>query len=312
VKGTGVGITVGDREELPGYFLSFNSQTQMAEGFLPNGAYDIRATSFGQPPTSGIGRIEVAGRPIKAPPITLIPNGQISVIVRQDFTANDTSNTSPSSVNRIQTAMQRRPVEVMLRPVGLQGPSANLKNSQDENDDTLVLDNVQQGTYRVVATPHRGYVASMTSDGVDLLRQPLVVGPGGTSQPIQIILRDDAATLTGSISSSNLPGTQPDPDMGFAITCIPLENGFATPAPQMNAFSGAKFTITNLAPGQYLVLASSMTLTNFSLRNIEYLNPDILRDYESKGTVVTLTPGQKADIQVPLLPEPESNSNAGN
>ena len=307
-KGSGVGVTVGDLNELSGYFLGFNSQTQRIEGFLPNGAFDIHVNSFGQAQTSGFGRVEVAGRPVKAPPITLLPNGQISVIVRQDFTANDTPGTGSSAFTPIQAALRRRPVEVFLRPVGSQGsPSANLNNSEDENDNTLVLDNVQQGTYRVVATPHRGYVASMTSDGVDLMRQPLVVGPGGASQPINITLRDDAATLTGSLSPPNPTATPSDPDTGFVVTCIPLENGLATPAAQMNGF-GAKFTIPNLAPGQYLVLAISMSLSNVSFRSIEYLNPDVLRNYESKGTVVTLTPGQKAEIQVPLLPASESES----
>ena len=68
-----------------------------------------------------------------------------------------------------------------------------------------------------------------------------------------------------------------------------------------------KFTIPNLAPGRYLVLATTNSMTNNNpMMNIEYANEDILRSYQSKGTVVTLTPGQKTDIQVPMLPEEEN------
>ncbi len=46
-----------------------------------------------------------------------------------------------------------------------------------------------------------GYVAAVSSGGVDLLHNPLVVPPGGTSSPIEITLRDDGGTVEGAIEN---------------------------------------------------------------------------------------------------------------
>jgi hypothetical protein len=310
-KGIGINVALGDQDQLPGLSVNYNSQSQMAEGFLPNGAYDIHISSYGQPPASGLGRLEVAGKPVKAPPITLVPAGQISVVVRQEYTATQpTTDSNPPQTNYLNTeiafqAPSRRSLEISLQSLHPGSPGANLKNTPNKGDDDLVLDNVQQGTYHVVARAYRGYVASITSNGTDLIRQPLVVGSGGTSAPIEVTIRDDSATLTGSVSFPD-PNTQLTPDSFFTITCIPLDAGSGAPLPQGGAYRG-KFTVQNLPPGRYLVLAFTNSMTkNNPMMSIEYQNEDVMRNYQSKGTVVTLSPGQKADIQVPLIPEEEN------
>jgi len=50
----------------------------------------------------------------------------------------------------------------------------------------------------------------------------------------------------------------------------------------------------------YLVLAFSTPN-----QNLEYRNQEILRQYESKGTIVTLEPGQKAEVKLSVLTEDE-------
>ncbi len=40
-------------------------------------------------------------------------------------------------------------------------------------------------------------------------------------------------------------------------------------------------------------------------QNLEYRNEEVLRQYESKGTMVTLEPGQKAEVTVSVLTEDE-------
>ena len=280
-KGAGFNVTIDNQDDLPGLFLRFNNQTLMADGFLPNGAYDVRISGYGQPPSSGLGRVEVAGKPVKAPPIALVPLGQIPVIVRQEYTA-----TQPTDQNGQSSSAIRRFVDISLQPLHSGSPGANVKNTPNGD---IILENVQEGTYHVVARSVRGYIASITSNGVDLMRQPLVVGSGGTSAPIEVTIRDDSATLTGSVSTTD---NQLNPDTYYTITCIPLDSSLATPPPQGGAYRG-KFTIPNLAPGRYLVLASPNSMTNnYPMMNIEYANEDVLRSYQSKGVVVTLTPGQ--------------------
>ena len=62
-----------------------------------------------------------------------------------------------------------------------------------------MLDNVQPGRYWLKVDPFNGYVASAVAGSVDLLRQPLVVSPGGTSPSIDIVLRDDCAAIDGTV-----------------------------------------------------------------------------------------------------------------
>jgi hypothetical protein len=68
--------------------------------------------------------------------------------------------------------------------------------------------------------------------------------------------------------------------------------------------TNGSFTQPNLAPGHYLILASH---DQQALFNLEYRNPDVLRDLTSQGTTVSLSPGQKDDIEVPLMPAPSSS-----
>jgi len=58
-----------------------------------------------------------------------------------------------------------------------------------------------------------------------------------------------------------------------------------------------QFMMPNLAPGRYLMLASRDQL----FQTVEYRNPDVLKDLLSKGTVITVSSGQKASIQIPLM-----------
>ena len=64
-----------------------------------------------------------------------------------------------------------------------------------------MIQNVSLGRYRVHVTAQMGYVAAVSSGGLDLLHNPLVVPPGGTSSPIEITLRDDGATVDGTIEN---------------------------------------------------------------------------------------------------------------
>ena len=302
-KGVGANVTVGNQDEGTGLSLRLNQQTQTIEGFLPNGAYDIRVFTSGPTQSSGRGRVEIAGKPVKGTPIPLLPTGKIPVIVSQEYTSNQAADTNQVRAvsglqqqgSGFQQQMPQRLLLISLHPLGSQGPGANMTSQGDQG---LVLNNVNEGVYRVVASSTHGYIASMTANGVDLLRQPLTVGPGGASGPIQVTLRDDAATLTGSITTSSGATASLDFDP-IIILCIPVGGSLTPPAFQGGASSG-KFTVSNLRPGDYLVLAfrasSSAPLTDF-----EYQNPDVLRDYQAKGTVVSLTAGQKADIRVPLL-----------
>ena len=75
---------------------------------------------------------------------------------------------------------------------------------------------------------------------------------------------------------------------------------------QTAAAVNGKFSLQNLAPGQYLVLA----YRTFN-PHLEYRNEEVLSQYESKGTMVRLAPGQKAEITVSNVIEDEEWARGG-
>jgi hypothetical protein len=302
-QGTSVNVSLGVEDGVPGFSLGFNAKSQAITGSLPAGTYDVRATSFGPVQSAGAGKIEVAEGAVKVAPIALLPSGTIPVIVREEYTANSTNGRAGEvqyiSGGRLQSA---RTLDLSLRPEGSNQQVADLRNEPGKGggNDDLVVENVREGKYRVLVTAFRGYAASVTSNGVDLLRQPLIVGAGGASAPIEVTLRDDVATLTGTVSPLPAAGAT-DGSNGPAafLWCLPVEN-YAGRLMQTWVGEDGKFQVNNLPPGQYLVLA-----TPTQTMNLEYRNEETMRRYQSKGTLVTLAAGQNADIQVPMLAEEE-------
>src|SRR5205085_11555289 len=65
--------------------------------------------------------------------------------------------------------------------------------------DALVLEHAPPGRYWVRVITSRGFVASIRSGAIDLQQHPLEVGIGGTPSPIEITMRDDSATISGTI-----------------------------------------------------------------------------------------------------------------
>jgi hypothetical protein len=300
--GTGVNVAVGDEDGSSGFSLGFNPQTQKIEGLLPNGSYDVRVMSFGEVQGAGAGRIEVAGGPVRGAPISLMSSGVIPVVVREEYTTDSSTGTpeGPGQVFSRIGSGRPRSLELMLQPDGTKGPAAGLRNSTGKGNEDLVVENVREGKYRVWVMPNRGYAASATSGGVDLLHKPLVVGAGGASAPIEITLRDDTATLEGTVSPVPPTGGEPNPyGGGVFVFCFPIESEVGRPVQGFAGVDG-KFSMQNVPPGRYLVLA--FRTPN---QNLEYRNEEVLRQYESKGTIVTLEAGQKAEVKVPVLTEDE-------
>jgi hypothetical protein len=302
VAGNGISVGVSAAREnksvSPGFSLGFNPQSQMIEGYLPNGAYSLRVTSFGVVQSGATGRIDVAGGPVRGSPISLTSGGSIAVIVREEFTADTGGGPAKGVIMNRGGNGPSRSLNLVLQPDQANGPGASLRPPLGKGSDDLVVENVWEGKYRLSVMPFRGYVASATSHGVDLLRNMLVVGPGGTSAPIEITLRDDTAWLDGTVSVDGSGGDDQGPyGPNFFVFCVPIGHSNGGMVPMAGAMNG-KFTFRNLAPGQYLVLASRTFNPQF-----EYRNEEVLRQYESKGAMLTLTPGQKAEITVSKVME---------
>jgi hypothetical protein len=292
----------------PGYSLGYNGQ-QAIEGMLPSGTYTVEATLQGpQQSAFGITTITVRNAPLINATVTLLPNASIPVNIRSEFTARLPADQMPT-FGGPNGASRRVDADVSLRAAAdFQGADyIGLRPPRRPNDNALVLENVHPGRYWLQVQPYHGYPASITSNGVDLLRSPLVVAPGATPGPIEIVLRDDGATIEGTIDGSQ--ALRSNSDSG-AIESFAMKRGaqqgpvvYAIPAAdspgrfsQTGVASDGTFTLPNLPPGAYRLLAFDHQPGEF-----DYRNPEAMRAYDEKGPTLRLSPNQTEHLHLTLI-----------
>jgi hypothetical protein len=146
----------------------------------------------------------------------------------------------------------------------------------------------------------RGYAASITSGGVDLLHHPLVVPASGSVPPIEVVMRDDWAevecTLEGAGASDNSEQATPQPKSQIQssthVYLIPQADG---PGEFRDLWipPGGELASTQVPPGLYRVL----TLDG-PQPDLEYYNNEAMRAFEGKEQTIRLVPGQKEHLRV--------------
>jgi hypothetical protein len=279
--------------------LNVQQSGQSFVDHLPDGTYDLLLYSMepGSPNdpnpkiSDALVKVEVHGKAVRTPPVSLHPIPDIPIVIRREFTSGQPQPATPPNQPSVLLFLQN------LRQ-DLGQPAPNLK--PNTGDEGLALVGATPGVYTVGVLARLGgaaYVASATSGTTDLLHEPFQVLANSDPRPIEITLRDDFASIDASIivDPAMPPASTALPAMLF---CIPLDRPQAMPgfaAAQQNQAS-----VQNLAPGRYLLLAG-FGAQRFS--SLEYTNPDVLKGLMQKGTVVTLAPNEKATVQVPLLPE---------
>ena len=305
VRGMNVNVSVQGHRG-PGYSLGYNPSTQRIEGLLPNGNYLVEAAAYGPTPATGTVSLAVAGGPAEGPTQTLIPGSSLRLEVKEEFSdtkwrgetfwndgkRNFTFRHGPRSYLQVRAEATddfEHPRNVMIRPPT--GPE----------DESLVLENLAPGRYWLLLNSGRGYVASATMGGVDLLREPLVVG-AGTSAPIEIVMRDDSAQLEGTVAgiSAQPNMTAGSANLGFQpsqvwVYCVPLPD---SPGhfQQIGVSYDGNFSYP-MVPGTYRLLAFRNQQPNLPYRDAE-----AMRAYETKGQVIHLAAGEKANVQVQPIP----------
>lgn len=297
----------------PGFSLGYSNNNHAVAGLLPNGLYTIDVTSYGPGNESGTQTIAIKGGPVRGPAITLAPSESIVVNVAEEFTSGRSSPYSAfsSGGKTVELKGPRRYLNILLAPAdeGIGERMASLRNSPENADGPLSIEAPPPGNYWVQVHSSFGYAASVRSGNVDLLHQPLAVGSGWAG-PIEITMRDDTAEISGTVEGIKGQGTRDSNPAGAGfyvggsirqpgtrVYCVPLPDSAGQFAEGVVNPDGS-FDFANVAPGAYRVLAFDGTQDE-----IEYRNPDAMRAYESKGTVVRVGAGQKEEIAVALTGE---------
>jgi hypothetical protein len=296
----------------PGYSLGYEQSDRTIRGMLPNGIYVIEATSYSQQGATALMNLRVENAPVENASMTLLPNGTIEVQVKEEFTLPLPAQEGTGVIisrggNRDRMNWQsQRYLNVMLEPFSDfgQGRGANLRPPAGPNDRALVIENAAPGRYWVRVNSSRGYAASVSSGGFDLLREPLVVGPGGSAAPIEITMRDDMASFDGTVEGANPQIASSDPSGApMTLQTQPLAYVYCVPRPdspgqftQAWVSADGKINSQQIVPGVYRILAFK-----HPQNDLEFRNPEAMQAYESKGQLVRLVGGQTEHLQLQLV-----------
>ena len=280
--------------------LGYNARDAAVEGSLPAGDYNLALSSRGpnQQQSFALLPLHVAGAPVRTAAVALATPSPVEVHVHTQFSKPEDSTNLSMAVRAsrklgasgpgqlIETTVQ--PVQVSLRSEDNQGGYSSTR--QNATGD-LVIENVRPGRYFVVIQPFRGYVASATRGGIDLLQHQMIVGPGGGGEPIEITLRDDTANVTGTVNYGGGPAQQ-----SFILLLPTDDSGRFT-----LSYSGpdGKFTAI-VAPGAYRVLAFR---TNGPPPQIAWHDAETMHRYDHQGATITVTAGQTQTVDLRSLDE---------
>lgn len=159
--------------------------------------------------------------------------------------------------------------------------------SGEPNNPLLSIKDLLPGTLNAIIQPQGPwYIASATYGSTDLLRDPLVVSPGTAPPQIDIEVRDDGATLSGTVTDDGQPTSA-------EVVLVPNRS---PEHPRVAATDDrGHFQISMLAPGSYGVLAFD------HIEDLEYANPQGLQQYATSEKAVTLSPDGKATMQLDLI-----------
>jgi hypothetical protein len=245
-------------------------------GEVPAGFYTLVADCVVDGETSFAGRMPLHVDSNLAN-VTLSVAAMASIPV--DFRTNggaDANENSPASAV-ILTKKQRN---------GRRGAAwAELEGEGD--DKRMVVKRVEPGSYSVDIRPNPGwYVESALYGSVDVLTEDLTVPEGGTTEAIEVTLRNDGARVSG-----NVRGGGPTPASGMVL----LVSSRAPRLVKVTRIVNGAFNIGDLAPGSYRAIAIDQA------EDLEYRNPDALRDYLTKAQDVTLGPKQESRVDLELV-----------
>jgi hypothetical protein len=153
----------------------------------------------------------------------------------------------------------------------------------------LELQNVESAKYSLDLGPNfPWYVYSAKCGETNLLTSDLQVVNGVQPEPIEVVLRDDAATLSAKVLSEGQPSR--------AVVLV-IPDGASRLTRSMLVSDGSEVEAGGLAPGEYSVLALDHA------DGLEYTNPEVLSHYLSNANAkhVVLQPNQKTELNLDLI-----------
>lgn len=155
---------------------------------------------------------------------------------------------------------------------------------QQGRDGSLPVESVSgsSGTYSViVSTSFNVYAESIVRDSVDLTVEPLVLKPGDSGSPIQIVLAQGAI-----VEGTTMASGKPSAAFVYAIPTRPDGRLFHA----ANSDPQGKFRIEGLAPAEYTIFATDVQL------DINLRNPKEIDYWQAHGQHMNLQAGSSSQV----------------
>jgi len=269
---------------LDGEWLNGGGQMDPRAGtftaFAPKGSYLIKAYAMGNNGPQGVASQfvnvngDVAGLSLAIAPLATIP-----LDIRFEITQNTNSGSYPKDT---------QPVQVVLAAKGSVFTNlvhaATIEGQPEAR--SFAVRNVEPGKYAVQLMPiGHWYIESARCGQTNLLTEDLNVQTGGPGQPIEIVLRDDFATVSGTVSLDGQPakGTVlliPDVNPRGAVAFLTNPDG--------------RFQRGDLPPGDYNAIAFDR------VDGLEYTNIEAMRTYFPWEQPMHVSPNGQSTVQLEL------------
>ena len=182
------------------------------------------------------------------------------------------------------------PVSIQLASVGSdsQRTSGYSQLEGKPGQQALWIRNLFPGKYRATFFAEAPwYVQSAHYGQTNLLQEDLTINSGETPGALEVVLRNDSATLTGTIKAD---GTEQ------SGTVLVLPEQTEQHDARLAMFSpGAPFQLSGLPPGNYIVMAFD------KVDDLEFRNPEVLEAYLSRAAHVTLGPNGQSNVALELI-----------
>lgn len=284
-SGANVRVASGTGFQL--YELGWDSHTNSVDGALPDGNYTVIVNAPGAQHATAQIPLHVAGAPVVHAPAGLVPTADIPVIVRDERTHANGAESYTSVAEGSSSPVRVPGIFLMVRPEEL---DAGEGGAMQVTANGPMLQNMLPGRYYAQAGAlGSGYIAAMTCDGADLLRGTLTVNESGHTAPIEVTLRDDGGTVSGTVDFRDTGLT------GARVLLLPADgSGHVVYA---YASSSGTFQAGNVPPGNYRAFATAADQPDM----LPYLDAQAMRPYENQGSVVSVGAGQTVETQAALI-----------
>jgi carboxypeptidase family protein len=210
--------------------------------------------------------------------VVMVPQLSIPVNLRTESVGGNpdrNASTLSAYVTLTSSTISLNPVQITAKQV------------LNRDQTVMEIAGAEPGTYSVEISPYNAYVKAATSGSTDLLQNDLLVPEDGRVAPIEISLSNDGGAVTGNVAFS-------DRDGGATVLLVP-ERGTSRNIKTATAKATGDFLFEQVRPGDYLLLAFDR------VNDLEYRNPDVLGNYLSSATHISVPLRQQVKTTLDLI-----------